>query len=108
VNTSRAGQMSGVRVRRPAEIAPLLGDWWVEGERLVSSYRNGRLEVDPVAGTPGRTRSVLAREGPDRFRVVEGRERGEQLRVSRDEQGEVVKLYFATYAVTRRPKVFGP
>ena len=41
-------------------------------------------------------------EGPDRFRVAEGRERGELLRVVRDADGRgSTKLYWATYPVTR-------
>jgi CubicO group peptidase (beta-lactamase class C family) len=91
----------------PPEIVPLLGDWWVEGERLVVSFRDGRLRAELVSAAPGRNVSWLEREAPDRFRVVEGRERGEQLRVSRDENGDVVKLSFATYPVTRVPTTFG-
>ena len=45
--------------------------------------------------------------GDDRFRTVSGRENGEWLRVARDEQGAVTKLYWATYAFTRDPQVFG-
>jgi hypothetical protein len=41
------------------------------------------------------------------FRTVSGRERGELLRVTRDEQGRVVKLSWATYLVTREPLGFG-
>ena len=47
-------------------------------------------------------------EGEDRFRTVSGRERGEVLRVVRDESGAVVKLYWATYPFTRSPEIFGP
>jgi len=43
------------------------------------------------------------REAADLFRVADGRERGEQLRVVRDDGGAVVKLHFATYPVTRTP-----
>jgi hypothetical protein len=39
--------------------------------------------------------------------VAEGRERGELLRVIRDEAGVPVKLYWATYPFTRTPQVFG-
>jgi len=51
---------------------------------------------------------VFEPEGDDRFRVVSGRERGETLRVVRDESGEVTRLYWATYPFTRTPEVFGP
>ena len=46
-------------------------------------------------------------EGEDRFRTVSGRERGEVLRVVRDDAGEVVRLYWATYPFTRAPEIFG-
>ena len=51
--------------------------------------------------------SVFEPDGADRFRVAEGRERGEVLRVVRDGEGGIEKLYWATYAVTRTPQVTG-
>ena len=50
---------------------------------------------------------MFAEEGPDRFRVVSGRETGELLRVVRHPDGTVDKLYWATYPVTRDPRPFG-
>jgi len=91
----------------PTEIRELLGPWWTEGNELVFSYRDGRFQAELVKGAPGRRVSWFEREADDRFRVVEGRERGEQLRVVRDDTGAVVKLYFATYPVTRTPQTFG-
>ena len=58
------------------------------------------------AGPPGRNVSWLRQEAEDRWRVVEGRELGEQLRVVRDEAGEPVRLYLATYPLTRDPAAF--
>jgi hypothetical protein len=49
---------------------------------------------------------VFEPEGEDRYRTVSGRERGEVLRVVRDEAGAVVKLYWATYPFTREPEIF--
>jgi hypothetical protein len=92
----------------PDDVVPLLGLWWTEGSELVLSYRDGRLQAELVDGGAGRTTSRFEREAPHLYRVVEGRERGEQLRVVRDDRGEVVKLYFATYPVTRSPRPFGP
>jgi CubicO group peptidase (beta-lactamase class C family) len=88
------------------ELEPLLGLWWTEGERLVLSVREGRLQAQAVdrAGMPV---SCLEPDGPDRWRVSEGRERGELLRAVRDESGTVVKLYLATYPATRHPSTFG-
>jgi hypothetical protein len=91
----------------PAEIAPLLGLWWAEGERLVISHRDGRLQAEAVDGPEGRRLSILEPEGVDRWRVVEGRELGELLLAFRDPQGAVVKLTFATYPATRHPSTFG-
>ncbi len=50
---------------------------------------------------------MFAEEAPDRFRVESGRERGEVLRVVRDDAGAVVKLYWATYPFKREPFTFG-
>ena len=91
----------------PADVEPLLGPWWTEGEQVVLTWRAGRLEAELVGGPPGRSRSVLDRDGDDRWRVVEGRERGELLRVVRDDGGQARKLYLATYPMTRAPSTFG-
>ena len=90
----------------PPEIEPLLGRWWVEGSEMVFSWRQGRLEAKLVDGPPGRETSYFAPEGEDRFRSVEGRERGELLRVVRDADGGIEKLYFATYPLRREPSTF--
>ena len=50
--------------------------------------------------------SIFGAEAPDWFRVAEGRERGELLRVVRDSEGGIEKLYWATYPVTREPSTF--
>jgi CubicO group peptidase (beta-lactamase class C family) len=92
----------------PAELLPLLGVWWSEGNELVLRCRGGRLECELVGGPLGRSISVLAEEAPDRYRIVEGRELGELLRVVRDEAGNVVKLYLATYPLKREPTTFEP
>jgi CubicO group peptidase (beta-lactamase class C family) len=91
----------------PAEVEPLLGRWWSEGSETVFGWRSGKLEARPAAAPPERAPSVFEREGEDVYRVVSGRERGELLRVVRDEAGEVVRLYWATYPFTRAPELFG-
>jgi len=91
----------------PAEILPLLGRWWSEGDETIFSWRNGKLEARLAAAPPEREPSVFEQEGEDRFRVVSGRERGEVLRVVRGDQGEVVRLYWATYPFTRAPEIIG-
>jgi hypothetical protein len=92
----------------PPEIASMLGRWWSEGSETVFSWRRGKLEARLATWAPEREPSVFEPEGEDRYRVVSGRERGETLRVVRDESGEVVRLYWATYPFARTPEVFGP
>jgi CubicO group peptidase (beta-lactamase class C family) len=91
----------------PPELDGMLGQWWTEGSEIVLSLRRGRFRADLTEGTPGRNVSYFEPEGPDRWRVVEGRERGELLRAVRAEDGTVEKLYFATYPLTRAPSTFG-
>jgi CubicO group peptidase (beta-lactamase class C family) len=90
----------------PAGIEPLLGPWWTEGHQIVLSWRQGRLEAKLLGGVPGRDTSYFEPDGEDRYRSVEGRERGEVLRVVRDGHGAVEKLYFATYPLRREPSTF--
>jgi CubicO group peptidase (beta-lactamase class C family) len=88
----------------PPELEPLLGPWWTEGEEIVFSWR-GRLEARLLGAPLGRDVSVFAPDG-DGYRCVEGRERGERLRIVRDGDGAVEKLYFATYPLRREPSTF--
>jgi hypothetical protein len=91
----------------PAEIVPLLGRWWSEGRETIFSWRGGRVEARLAAAPPERGPSVFEPAGEDRFRTVSGDERGELLRVVRGEDGDVAKLYWATYPFTRTPDTFG-
>ena len=91
----------------PAELEGVLGLWWTEGAQIVLSLRSGRFQAELVGGTVGRNTSWFEPDGIDRWRVGEGRERGELLRAVRDENGAVTKLYFATYPLTREPETFG-
>ena len=90
----------------PDDVAELLGRWWSEGHELVFSWRGGRLQARLVDGVAGRDTSFFERLDDDRWRVAEGRERGELLRVVRGKGGEVEKLYFATYPLTRAASTF--
>jgi CubicO group peptidase (beta-lactamase class C family) len=92
--------------RHRPELAELLGSWWSEGAELVLEVRGDELwsRLPGVSERSAETR--FAQEAPDRFRAVEGRERGELLEVVRDEEGVVRQMYFATYAVTRDPRSF--
>jgi hypothetical protein len=86
------------------DLDELLGSWWSEGEELVLEVREGELWMRVATGTPlDETRFV--REDASTFRAVAGREQGERLELVRAD-GTLVKLYFATYAVTRTPTAF--
>jgi CubicO group peptidase (beta-lactamase class C family) len=91
----------------PPEVAGLLGLWWSEGEQVVFRFVGGRLEARHPGLPDWRPPMVLAPDGPDAYRVVSGPERGERMRVVRDEAGTPVKLYVATYPFTREPRAFG-
>jgi CubicO group peptidase (beta-lactamase class C family) len=91
----------------PPEVAGILGRWWSEGEESVFSFRDGRLQARRAHDRPEEEPSIFEPDGPDRYRVVSGRERGELLRAVRDGAGEVVKLYWATYPFHREPFTFG-
>jgi len=90
----------------PDDVLPLLGRWWSEGNELVFSWREGRLQARAVDGVPGRDTSSFERVDDERWRSIEGRERGELLRIVRDGDGTIQKLYFATYPLTRAASTF--
>jgi CubicO group peptidase (beta-lactamase class C family) len=90
----------------PPEVAPLLGAWWTEGNELRVTWRDGRLRAELLGGSPWNRHSAFEPSSVDTWRCVEGRERGELLRVVRDDDGRPVKLYFATYPCTREPSTF--
>jgi hypothetical protein len=91
----------------PDHLEELLGVWWSEGTAYTFSVREGRLEVRALGTSVKRPPAVLVEAGPDRFRVLSGREQGELLRVARKPDGTVDRLYWATYPVTREPLPFG-
>jgi CubicO group peptidase (beta-lactamase class C family) len=88
----------------PAELEGVLGVWWSEGNEFVFRYRDGALEALVRGAAPGSDRMRFRPDGDDRYRAVDGLERGELLRVVRDERGEVVRLEFASYPFARRPE----
>jgi CubicO group peptidase (beta-lactamase class C family) len=92
----------------PDDVAQILGRWWSEGSELVLSWDSGRLRLGLVDGPRGRSDSWLEPDGDDRWRIVEGRELGELLRIARDDSGAPTKLYVATYPLTRAPAAFAP
>ena len=91
----------------PAELADLLGLWFSEGSPFVFSVKQGRLEARPQAMPEHKPSSVFEKVGDDRYRTVSGREAGELLRITRDQEGKVTKMNWATYLFTRQPLAFG-
>jgi CubicO group peptidase (beta-lactamase class C family) len=92
----------------PEDVVPLLGVWWAEGYSFTFSWRNGRLEARLDVRPAWRPPSVFEQVEPDLWRTVSGSERGEWLRVRRDEQGAVDRLNWAGYPFTRGPQPFEP
>jgi hypothetical protein len=88
----------------PDELVGVLGPWWSEGAEFVFRYREGRLEAQARDSAEGEDVTHFARADEDRYRAVDGLERGELLLVLRDDRGEVVRLQFASYPFTRRPE----
>ena len=91
--------------RSQPDLDGILGSWWTEGEEIVFEVRDNVLWSRIPGGLPiGETRFVTVDR--DRFRAVAGREGGELLEISRGPGGEVERMYFATYALTRSPTAF--
>jgi Beta-lactamase len=91
----------------PAELATALGRWWLEGSEFVFSWRDGTLEARSALDEDWTPPAVFEREDGDHWRTVSGPEHGERLRLERDEQGNVARMYWATYVLTREPTPFG-
>lgn len=91
----------------PAAYEGILGRWWTEGSEYVFSWREGRLQALPAGAPATLAPAVFEPAGEDAFRGVSGREQGELLRVVRDGNGGVAKMYWATYPLTKQPLVFG-
>jgi CubicO group peptidase (beta-lactamase class C family) len=92
----------------PDELRPILGRWFSEGQPFVFWVEQGELRAridKPAAANLAPSRFVRIED--DVYRDVSGRERGELLRVTRDADGSVSKLNWATYLFTREPIAFG-
>ena len=83
----------------PADVRPLLGRWWSEGNEFVFWWQGGALRARVAAAPPGRGETEFERDG-DGWRASRGRERGERLRVDGD------RLIWAGYAFTRAQEPF--
>jgi CubicO group peptidase (beta-lactamase class C family) len=91
----------------PTELEGLLGRWFSEGQPFTFSVRQGRLEARADKAPDDKAPSVFAQVGDDLYRTESGRETGELLRVTRDADGAVTRMHWATYLVTREPYAFG-
>jgi CubicO group peptidase (beta-lactamase class C family) len=91
----------------PAELVGVPGRWWSEGSPFKFSVKDGRLEARSDPPPSGRPPAVFVRIGDDLYRTESGREEGELLRLVRDDDGDVVRMYWATYPFTRLPETFG-
>jgi hypothetical protein len=88
----------------PAELDGLLGRWWSEGQEYVFRFVGGRLEARAATAPADQPPAVFAVEGRDLLLTVSGREVGEELRIVRDDHGQPVRLYWATYPFSRLPQ----
>lgn len=91
----------------PDELEPLLGRWYSEGRPWDLSVRQGALEVRSPGWAATKPSWTFERLDDDLYRTTSGAERGELLRVLRDDAGAVTELRWATYRVTRGPLPFG-
>jgi len=109
VNTVLDAEPSAPLAWTPSRPQPdfdgILGSWWTEGQEIVFEVRDNVLWSRIPGGLPlADTR--FARVDSDRLRAVGGRERGEMLEITRGSGGEVERMHFATYALTRKPTAF--
>lgn len=92
----------------PAGLGTVLGPWWTEGTEFVFSWHDGHLQARARAAAKERPPAVFEPTGAaDTFRVISGRETGELLRLTRDRDGTVSAMHWATYPVTRSQETFG-
>jgi CubicO group peptidase (beta-lactamase class C family) len=92
----------------PERYRSILGRWWGEGYEYVFGWHGGSLQAKSADDQPGRPPSVFAPvDGQsDVLRTVSGREAGELLRLTRDDDGTVVLMHWATYRFTRGQETF--
>lgn len=113
-----AMELAGTVTTREPRIAPawrpgtsvpdeLVGVWFSEGAGFTFSVRQATLEARADKAPKHQPPAVFERVGPDLYRTVSGRERGELLRLNRDAHGRVITMNWATYLVTREPLAFG-
>jgi CubicO group peptidase (beta-lactamase class C family) len=92
----------------PQRLRSVLGRWWGEGFEYVFSWHAGALQAVAANQPKGRPPAVFSPVdgAPDVLRTVSGREAGELLRLTRDGDGTVVRMHWATYRFTRVQETF--
>ena len=109
VNVVLDAEPSMAHVWTPSQSQPdfsgILGSWWTEGEEIVFEVRDNVLWSRIPGGLPIADTRFVRVDG-DRFRAVAGREGGELLEITRGPDGDVQRMHFATYALTRTPTAF--
>jgi hypothetical protein len=91
-------------VRAHPDFDGILGSWWTEGEEIVFEVRDNAAVVADVRRAAHRGHTVR-----QRWTVIAsaraGGERGELLEITRGPGGDVMRMHFATYALTvTRPR----
>jgi CubicO group peptidase (beta-lactamase class C family) len=92
----------------PTGYGSVLGRWWGEGIEYVFTWRDGALRAARAGDPAGKQPAVFEplTGDPDKLRGVSGREVGELLRLTRDPDGTVVRMHWATYRFTRTQETF--
>jgi hypothetical protein len=91
----------------PEAYRSVLGHWWGEGFDYVFSWRDGALQARGAQAAAGSPPAIFAAtDNPDVLRGISGREVGELLRLTRDQNGTVVRMHWATYRFTRSQETF--
>jgi CubicO group peptidase (beta-lactamase class C family) len=81
----------------PADVEPLLGIWYMEGDQVVFRWREGKLEAQFTDAPDWSPPAVFDRGDDGRWRIVSGWEQGEVLRIEED------GLVLSGYPVKREP-----
>lgn len=102
-----------IRPWKPGPAAPpayrsILGPWWGEGFQHVFTWHDGTLQARAAEAPADKPPAVFRPEpgNPELLRTVSGREAGELLRLTRDDNGAVVRMHWATYRFTRTQETF--
>ncbi len=88
----------------PESIAPLCGRWWFMGQELEVTY-DAAVEELAIGYVAARQQAPqrFKLQGEDRWRGLNGFNKGELLTVRRDESRAVTALHLASFELTRDP-----